>query len=75
MWSIIITVFIIYLATRFVFGFVIPVVVASNKKKKKMSEMHGFNQHVSFHEQQNQEAPPRNQKPSKSDYIDYEEIK
>jgi hypothetical protein len=43
--------------------------------KKKMRDMQGFNQPGNFEQKQNQQAQPQSPKPSKSDYIDYEEIK
>ena len=37
--------------------------------------MHGFNPNENFREKQNSQSSPNNQKPAKSDYIDYEEVK
>ncbi len=62
-----------YFGVRFLFGFVIPVVTTALQMRKKMKEMHrATGDETSF-------APntASNTKPTttKSDYIDFEEIK
>ena len=69
--------FVIYIAYKFIFEFIIPVYNTTKQVKQKMNEM---NQRM----QQSDSAPVNNQytkteaapkKPAHEDYIDYEEIK
>ncbi len=66
-----------YVAVKFIFGFVIPVVTATLKMRKKMKEMQGFQQESDGNQPESTASFPRHRKasPSKSDYIDFEEIR
>ena len=73
---------VIYILYKFIFGFVIPLYNAGKQMKGKMSEMqeHMQAQQRAQAEQNKQQyqppqAPKANEKISKDDYIDYEEVK
>jgi hypothetical protein len=75
MWNIFFTILLCYLMVRFIFGFVVPVVSTYLKMKNKMKEMNGFNSTSNDqHKNKDKFSSPSN-KASKSDYIDFEEIK
>jgi hypothetical protein len=69
--------FLLYLAFRLVFDFIIPVVKTTRRVRKGFREMHErmnqhteqYNQHEDYSKQQS------NNKGSVGDYIDFEEIK
>ncbi len=70
--------FLIYLAYRFVFGFVIPVYKTTRHVKKQFREM---NQRMQDHVNQQQSSQqtstpnPEATKQQAGDYIDFEEVK
>ena len=70
--------FLIYLAYRFVFGFVIPVYKTTRQVKKQFREM---NQRMQDHVNQQQSSQqtstpnPETTKHQAGDYIDFEEVK
>ena len=69
-----------YLLVRFVFGFVIPVVSATLKMRKKMREMQdNANQYNSFQHRgnstNNRDQSSEKPRSSSGDYIEFEEIK
>jgi hypothetical protein len=68
--------FIIYIAYRFIFDFLIPIYNTSKKVKQQFGQMQEKMQQMNT--QQQQQAPPATPpKPpvSKDEYIDYEEVK
>ena len=68
--------FLIYLAYRLVFHFIIPVYKTTKQVKKQFREMHSrMEDHVS--QQQPFQQPPatENKKQQAGDYIDFEELK
>lgn len=67
-------IFIIYLAYRFIFDFLIPIYTTSKKVKQQFGQMQEKMQQMNSQQAPPQSAPP---KPpvSKDEYIDYEEIK
>jgi len=75
--KIILYTFLIYVAYRFVFNFVIPIYRATRQMKKGFREMNGrMNEHM--RQQQEQFTPQeQSQKPGQKedDYIEFEEIK
>lgn len=66
--------FIIYIAYRFLFHFLIPVIRTTRQVKKGFREMHDRMQQPQTPNFQ-QQAEPSRSKPSDEDYIEYEEIK
>jgi hypothetical protein len=62
---------------RFIFGFIIPVASTYLKMKKKMGQMQDFHNSSSQNHQQKTQSQfsAKPDKVSKSDYIDFEEIK
>jgi uncharacterized protein YneF (UPF0154 family) len=71
--------FLIYIAYRFIFGFIIPVYRTTRQVKKQFREMHErMNEHMKQQEQQFNQTPEQEpQKPQdrKGDYIEFEELK
>ena len=70
--------FLIYLAYRFVFGFVIPIYKTTRQVKKQFREMNQRMQdHVNEQQssQQTSTPTPENRKEPAGDYIDFEEVK
>ena len=74
--------FMLYLLYKLVFGLIMPVSRAASQMKSKMTEFQRMQQDQARH-QQAPPQPPRPQqvktkaeaKPSKDDYIDFEEVK
>ena len=70
--------FLIYLAYRLVFHFIIPVYKTTRQVKKQFREMHNRMQDNTSQQQPNQQpATPatENKKQQAGDYIDFEELK
>ena len=70
--------FLLYLAFRLIFDFIIPVYRTTKRVKKGFREMHErMNQHTEqFHQKDHtQHAQNNNNKGGSGDYIDFEEIK
>jgi hypothetical protein len=70
--------FLIYLAYRLVFHFIIPVYKTTRQVKKQFREMHSRMQdHMSQQQPHQQPATPvtENKKQQAGDYIDFEELK
>ena len=70
--------FLIYLAYRLVFHFIIPVYKTTKQVKKQFREMHSRMEEHMNQQQANQQAPspqPENKKAQAGDYIDFEEVK
>lgn len=70
--------FLIYLAYRLVFHFIIPVYKTTKQVKKQFREMHSRMEDHLNQQQANQQAPPiqpENKKTQPGDYIDFEEVK
>lgn len=77
----------IYLLYRLVFGLILPVSKAASQMKGKMADFQRAQQDVMQQQRYQQQTPPQNQrppvkqgpsattKPSKDDYLDFEEIK
>ena len=71
--------FLLYLAFRLIFDFIIPVYKTTKRVRKGFKEMHErMNQHAEQYQQQ-ENYPKQNQsnhdKSGSGDYIDFEEIK
>jgi len=70
--------FLIYLAYRLVFHFIIPVYKTTRQVKKQFREMHSrMEDHVNQQQpfQQPATPAPENKKQQAGDYIDFEELK
>ncbi|HKC35949.1 MAG TPA: hypothetical protein VKB95_07795 [Chitinophagaceae bacterium] len=70
--------FLIYLAYRLVFHFIIPIYKTTRQVKKQFSEMHGrMEDHMNQQQahQQTSTPSPENKKEQAGDYIDFEELK
>ena len=74
--------FMIYLLYKLVFGLIMPVSRAASQMKSKMTEFQRMQQDQGRQQQtppppphQEQVKPRAEAKPSKDDYIDFEEIK
>ena len=70
--------FLIYLAYRLIFHFIIPIYKTTKQVKKQFREMHGrMEDHVNQQEAGRQTMPPteENKKAQAGDYIDFEELK
>ena len=75
----------IYLLYRLVFGLILPVSRAASQMKGKMADFQRAQQEAMQQQHYQQQAPPPNQrpqvkptpttKPSKDDYLDFEEVK
>ena len=70
--------FLIYLAYRLVFHFIIPIYKTTKQVKKQFREMHGRMEDHINQQQSNQQTMPPKQEDKKTvagDYIDFEEVK
>lgn len=71
--------FLIYLAYRLVFHFIIPIYKTTRQVKKQFRDMHGrMEDYMSQQQQPNQQTStpqPENNKAQAGDYIDFEELK
>jgi hypothetical protein len=70
--------FLIYLAYRLVFHFIIPIYITSRKVKKQFQEMKDKMQDHINQQQGYQQSPtpqPQDKKEQVGDYIDFEEVK
>jgi len=70
--------FLIYLAYRLIFHFIIPIYKTSKQMKKQFREMHSrthdhMNQQQGY--QQTSTPKPENKKEQAGDYIDFEDLK
>lgn len=77
-WRYILYAFLIYLAYRFIFHFIIPVYKATKQVKKQFREMHSRMEDHMNQQQANPQAPgppPESRKHQAGDYIDFEEVK
>jgi energy-converting hydrogenase Eha subunit H len=70
-------IFIIYIAYRFIFDFLIPIYNTSKKVKQQFGQMQEKMQQMNAQQQQQQptQAAPPKAAVSKDEYIDYEEVK
>ena len=70
--------FLLYLAYKFIFGFVIPLYQATKQMNNKMNNLQQkMREQEQAMRQQTQARPtaPTNTRPKNEEYIDYEEIK
>ena len=70
--------FLIYLAYRLVFHFIIPIYKTTRQVKKQFREMHSrMEDHINQQEVNQQSMAPKqeNKKAPTGDYIDFEEVK
>ena len=71
--------FLIYLAYRLVFHFIIPIYKTTRQVKKQFSEMNSrmedYRSQQQKDYQQTSTPPPENKKTPAGDYIDFEELK
>ena len=70
--------FLIYLAYRLVFHFIIPIYKTTKQVKKQFREMHDrMEDHLNQQEANQQTMPPKQEdkKAQAGDYIDFEEVK
>ena len=71
--------FLIYLAYRLVFHFIIPIYKTTKQVKKQFREMHDrMEDHITQQQQANQPSPipqAEKNKQQAGDYIDFEELK
>ena len=70
--------FLIYLAYRLIFHFIIPVYKTTRQVKKQFREMHSRMEDQMNQQQANQQPMPTKQEDKKApaeDYIDFEELK
>lgn len=72
--------FMIYLLYKLVFGLIMPVSKAASQMKSKMNDFQRMQQEQMRQQQTSQAARPQTRptptaKPSKDDYIDFEEVK
>ena len=77
-WRYLLYAFLIYLAYRLIFNFIIPIYKTTRQVKKQFREMHDrmqdqMNQHAS--QQQPQPQPEKKKEQVGGDYIDFEELK
>ena len=71
---VVIELFALYLLYKLIFDFIIPVAITTKQVKKQFGDMQQkMNQFNEEQKRQNDAAPKP--KPSKEDYIDYEEVK
>ena len=79
--GLIITIIACYLLYKFIFGFVIPIVIATKSVRGKMKDMDqrmsgfGSDTHSSDTSDHNYQKGKSSSSPSKGDYIDFEEIR
>jgi hypothetical protein len=70
--------FLIYLAYRLIFHFIIPIYKTTKQVKKQFREMHSRMEDNVNQQQANQQTMPPKQEDKKAqagDYIDFEEVK
>ena len=70
--------FLIYLAYRLIFHFIIPIYKTTKQVKKQFREMHSRMEDNINQQQANQQTMPPKQEDKKAqagDYIDFEEVK
>ena len=70
--------FLIYLAYRLIFHFIIPIYKTTRQVKKQFGEMKSRMEDHINQQQANQQAPtpqPETKKQQAGDYIDFEEVK
>ena len=70
--------FLIYLAYRLIFHFIIPIYKTTKQVKKQFREMHSqMEDHINQQEVNQQTMPPKQEdkKAQAGDYIDFEEVK
>ena len=70
--------FLIYLAYRLVFHFIIPIYKTTKQVKNQFREMHGRMEDYMNQQQANQQTStpqPENKKGQVGDYIDFDEVK
>jgi hypothetical protein len=70
--------FVLYLVYKLVFDFIIPVYQSTKQVKQKMGEMQNrMNEHMRQQQANNHNPAPKESspKPSKEDYIEFEEVK
>ncbi|MGG9964064.1 hypothetical protein [Ferruginibacter sp. SUN106] len=71
--------FILYLAYKFIFDFIIPVYQTTKQVKQKVNEMqHNMNEQAKKQQQRDQYTSTTSQasaKPKSDDYIEFEEVK
>jgi len=78
LWRYLLFAFLIYLAYRFIFHFVIPIYKTTKQVKKQFREMHSRMEDHLNQQQANQQTAttqPENKKTQAGDYIDFEEVK
>lgn len=70
------TFLVVYLLYKLIFDFIIPVSRASSQMRNKINQMHQQQQQQYHQQTTNQQSSKQETvKPSKEDYIDFEEIK
>jgi predicted Holliday junction resolvase-like endonuclease len=77
-WRYILYAFLIYLAYRLIFHFIIPIYKTTRQVKKQFREMHTRMQdHMNqqANQQQSQPQPEKKKEQVGGDYIDFEELK
>jgi hypothetical protein len=77
-WRYILYAFLIYLAYRLIFHFIIPIYKTTKQVKKQFREMHSrMEDHINQQQPNHQASPPQpeNKKTQAGDYIDFEEVK
>ena len=70
--------FLIYLAYRLIFHFIIPIYKTTKQVKKQFREMHSqMEDHINQQQANQQTMPPKQEdkKAQAGDYIDFEEVK
>jgi hypothetical protein len=67
--------FLLYVAYKFVFRFLIPVILTTRKLKKQFREMHSRMQGQPGDNQAQEPGPEPARKEHAGDYIDFEEVK
>lgn len=70
--------FLIYLAYRLIFHFIIPIYKTTRQVKKQFREMHSRMEDQMNQQQANQQTMPPKQEDKKTpagDYLDFEEVK
>ncbi|HEV3414514.1 MAG TPA: hypothetical protein VG101_18670 [Puia sp.] len=66
---------VVYLAYRFVFNFLIPVVRATHHVRQQFRDMHGTGTQPGYRGSTDTGGDQRSHKPPAEDYIDFEEVK
>jgi hypothetical protein len=67
--------FLLYVAYKFVFRFLIPVILTTRKLKKQFRDMHNRMQSQTNDNQRQEAAQEPARKENADDYIDFEEVK